>query len=156
MTKVTGTREPTHCPSSNGTAKVKSSPRTAELPYIGYGCRLGAKWIRVYQTEGRANYENQEPGIDGVPRAGEQCVRGGRRGGLQGEVQMCHGPTGDASSGMAKSMGLKPLNSADVQKISAADMTALVANGKGKMPAFKGKISDEDVTAVVGYVKSLK
>ena len=69
---------------------------------------------------------------------------------------MCHGPNGDASSGMAKSMGLKPLNSPDVQKQSAADMTALVTNGKGKMPAFKGKLSDEEVSAVVTYVKSLK
>jgi len=72
------------------------------------------------------------------------------------KCQMCHGPNGDASSGMAKSMGLKPLNSPDVQKTSAADMAALVTNGKGKMPAFKGKLSDDEVTAVVGYVKSLK
>jgi len=69
---------------------------------------------------------------------------------------MCHGPNGDASSAMAKSMGLKPLNSPDVQKDSAADMTALVTNGKGKMPAFKGKLSDDETKAVVDYVKSLK
>lgn len=68
---------------------------------------------------------------------------------------MCHGPNGDASTGMAKSMGLKPLNSPDVQKASAADMTALVTNGKGKMPAFKGKLSDDEISAVVTYVKSL-
>ena len=72
------------------------------------------------------------------------------------KCQMCHGPYGDASSGMAKSMGLKPLNSADVQKTSATDMTALVTNGKGKMPAFKGKLSDEEISAAVSYVKSLK
>ena len=72
------------------------------------------------------------------------------------KCQMCHGPNGDASSSMAKSMGLKPLNSADVQKTSAADMTALVTNGKGKMPAFKGKLSDDEISAVVTYVKSLK
>lgn len=69
---------------------------------------------------------------------------------------MCHGPNGDASSGMAKSMGLKPLNSPDVQKASAADMAALVTTGEGKMPAFKGKLSDEEITAVVAYVKGLK
>jgi cytochrome c6 len=69
---------------------------------------------------------------------------------------MCHGADGSASTGMGKSMGLKPLGSADVQKESAADMTALVTNGKGKMPAFKGKLSDEEITAVVQYVKTLK
>jgi len=57
---------------------------------------------------------------------------------------------------MAKGMGQKPLNRPDVQKTSAADMTALIANGKGKMPAFKGKLSDEEISAVVTYVKGLK
>ena len=69
---------------------------------------------------------------------------------------MCHGPNGDGSSGMAKSMGLKPLNSPDVQKQSAADITNLVVNGKGKMPASKGKLTDEEISAVVSFVKSLK
>ena len=71
---------------------------------------------------------------------------------------MCHGPNGDASSGMAKAMGLKPLNSPDVQKQSAADLTNIVANGKGKMPAFKPKqmLTDEEISAVVSFVKSLK
>jgi cytochrome c551 len=72
------------------------------------------------------------------------------------KCQMCHGPNGDASGGMAKSMGLKPLGSADVQKTSAADITALVTSGKGKMPAFKGKLTDDEISAVVTYVKSLK
>jgi len=69
---------------------------------------------------------------------------------------MCHGADGSASTGMGKSMGLKPLGSPEVQKTSAADMSALVTNGKGKMPAFKGKLSDEEITAVVQYVKTLK
>ena len=69
---------------------------------------------------------------------------------------MCHGADGSASSGMGKSMGLKPLGGADVQKMSDADMTTLVSGGKGKMPGFKGKLSDEEITAVVKYVKTLK
>ena len=35
-------------------------------------------------------------------------------------------------------------------------MTALVTNGKGKMPAFKGKLSDDEISAVVKYVHTLK
>jgi cytochrome c6 len=69
---------------------------------------------------------------------------------------MCHGADGSASSGMGKSMGLKPLGSPEVQKMSDADMTTIVSGGKGKMPAFKGKLSDEEITAVVKYVKTLK
>lgn len=69
---------------------------------------------------------------------------------------MCHGADGSASSGMGKSMGLKPLGSPEVQKMSDADMTALVANGKGKMPASKGKLTDDEISAVVKYVHTLK
>jgi cytochrome c6 len=75
---------------------------------------------------------------------------------FKAKCAMCHGPNGDASTGMAKSMGLKPLSSPDVQKMSAADLTGVVTNGKGKMPAYKGKLSDEEISAVVSYVKTLK
>src|SRR5271157_6018434 len=75
---------------------------------------------------------------------------------FKSKCAMCHGADGSASTGMGKSMGLKPLGSPEVQKTSAADMTALVAGGKGKMPGFKGKLSDEEISAVVSYVKTLK
>jgi mono/diheme cytochrome c family protein len=75
---------------------------------------------------------------------------------FKAKCSMCHGPNGDASSGMAKGMGLKPLSSPEVQKMSDADLTALVTNGKGKMPASKGKLTDDEISAVVKYVKTLK
>ena len=75
---------------------------------------------------------------------------------FKAKCAMCHGADGSASTGMGKSMGLKPLGSPEVQKMSDADMTALVTNGKGKMPAFKGKLSDDEIGAVVKYVHTLK
>ena len=44
---------------------------------------------------------------------------------------------------MGKTMGLKPLSDPEVQGMSDADLTALITNGKGKMPAMKGKITDD-------------
>ena len=75
---------------------------------------------------------------------------------FKAKCAMCHGADGSASTGMGKSMGLKPLGSPEVQKMSDADLTALITNGKGKMPAYKGKLSDADISAVVKYVKTLK
>jgi cytochrome c6 len=75
---------------------------------------------------------------------------------FKAKCAMCHGADGSASTGMGKSMGLKPLGSPEVQKMSDADMTALVTNGKGKMPALKGKLTDEEISAVVKYVHTLK
>lgn len=75
---------------------------------------------------------------------------------FKAKCAMCHGADGSASSGMGKSMGLKSLGSPEVQTMSDADMAALIANGKGKMPASKGKLTDEEISAVVKYVKTLK
>ena len=75
---------------------------------------------------------------------------------FKAKCAMCHGPDGSASTGMGKSMGLKPLGSPEVQKMSEADLTALISNGKGKMPASKGKLSDDEISAVAKYVHTLK
>ena len=63
----------------------------------------------------------------------------------------CHGPDGSKSV-----MGSKPLNGPDVQKTSAADIAAAITNGKGKMPAYKGKLTDAQINDLAGYVKTLK
>jgi cytochrome c6 len=75
---------------------------------------------------------------------------------FKAKCAMCHGADGSASTGMGKSMGLKPLSSPEVQSMSDADMAALITNGKGKMPAFKGKLTDAQVSDVVKYVHTLK
>jgi mono/diheme cytochrome c family protein len=75
---------------------------------------------------------------------------------FKAKCAMCRGADGSASTGMGKSMALKPLSSPEVQKMSDADLTALVTNGKGKMPAYKDKLSDDEISAVVKYVKTLK
>jgi cytochrome c6 len=72
------------------------------------------------------------------------------------KCQACHGPGGMPSEGMAKSMGMKPLGASDVQAMSDADLTAAITNGKGKMPAFKGKLTDPQIKELVGYIRTLK
>jgi mono/diheme cytochrome c family protein len=63
----------------------------------------------------------------------------------------CHGA--DGSKAM---MGSKPLNGADVQGMSDADITAEIANGKGKMPAYKGKLTDAQIADLTAYIRTLK
>jgi len=65
---------------------------------------------------------------------------------------MCHGADGAGKP----AMGTKDLGSADIQKMSDADLTAAITNGKGKMPAYKGKLTDAQVTDLVKYIRSLK
>ena len=72
------------------------------------------------------------------------------------KCQMCHGPGGVPTAGMAKSMGLNPLGAAAVQGMSDADLTAVINNGKGKMTGFKGKLTDAQIKDLVSYIRTLK
>jgi len=71
------------------------------------------------------------------------------------KCQMCHGADGQPSS-VGKSMGAKAFNDPDVVKMSDADLASITSNGKSKMPAYKGKVSDEQINALVKYVRTLK
>ena len=71
---------------------------------------------------------------------------------FKSKCAMCHGP-----DGKGKMAGTKDLGSAEVQKASDADLTATITNGKPpKMPAYKGKLTDDQIKSLVAYVRSLK
>ncbi len=63
----------------------------------------------------------------------------------------CHGADGSKSM-----MGAKPLNGPDVQGMSDADLNAAITDGKGKMPAYKGKLTDAQIKDLVAYIRTLK
>jgi len=63
----------------------------------------------------------------------------------------CHGADGSKSM-----MGAKPLSGAEVQGASDADLTKAITDGKGKMPGFKGKLTDAQITDLVKYIRTLK
>jgi mono/diheme cytochrome c family protein len=72
------------------------------------------------------------------------------------KCQACHGPSGTPSAGMAKMMGIKAASSPEMKKLTEAQMIKAVTDGKAKMPAFKGKLSDAQVKEVVAYFRTLK
>jgi mono/diheme cytochrome c family protein len=71
---------------------------------------------------------------------------------------VCHAADGSGSTGMGKSMGVKDLRSDDVQKQTDAQLNATITNGMGggKMPAYKGKLTDDQITELVKFIRSLK
>ena len=68
----------------------------------------------------------------------------------------CHGADGSGETAVGKAMKIRDLRSADVQKQSDADLTKTIEGGKGKMPVFKGKLNEEEVSAVVKFIRTLK
>ena len=68
----------------------------------------------------------------------------------------CHSKDGSGSTAMGKSMKLRDLGSADVQKQSDKELTEIVTKGKGKMPSYTGKLTDAQITDLVKFIRTLK
>ena len=68
---------------------------------------------------------------------------------------MCHGPDGAGKTLMGEKLKIPALQSAEVQKKTDADLKALIAKGKDKMPAYEAKLSKEQIDKLVVYIRDL-
>jgi cytochrome c6 len=68
----------------------------------------------------------------------------------------CHGPDGSGNTTMGKNLKLQDLGSADVQKQSDDELTTIITKGKNKMPSYDGKLTKDQISDVVKYIRSLK
>jgi cytochrome c6 len=71
---------------------------------------------------------------------------------FKAKCAMCHGPNGEGKAAMKT----KDFGSSDVQKMSDGELTEVIAKGKSPMPAFDGKLSKEQITDLVKWVRTLK
>jgi mono/diheme cytochrome c family protein len=62
---------------------------------------------------------------------------------------MCHGADGAKPAP-------KGINGPDTQAKGAAGLNTIITKGSGKMPAYEGKLSPEEISAVTDYVLTLK
>ena len=65
----------------------------------------------------------------------------------------CHGPDGKGETAAGKMMHVKDFSSEEVQKMSDADLTAVITSGKGKMPPYK-TLSADQVKDLVAYIRA--
>lgn len=74
----------------------------------------------------------------------------------------CHGPDGKANTKMGKTLNAKDLTDPKVQaeftdaKATQSIKEGVKQNGKTTMKAFGGKLTDEEISALVKYVRTLK
>ena len=68
----------------------------------------------------------------------------------------CHGADGKGDNSMGKALKLRDLGSDDVQKQTDAELTDIITNGKGKMTAYKGKLTDDQIKSLVAFTRTLK
>jgi cytochrome c6 len=68
----------------------------------------------------------------------------------------CHAADGSGNSATGKALATPDLRSDEVQKQTDAQLIDSITNGKGKkMPAYKGKLTDDEIKQLVGYVREL-
>jgi cytochrome c6 len=67
---------------------------------------------------------------------------------------VCHAADGSGSGSTGKALGVPDLRSGEVQKQTDAQLNDSIANGKGtKMPAYKGKLTDDQIKGLVAYIR---
>jgi cytochrome c6 len=71
----------------------------------------------------------------------------------KGKCAMCHGPDGKGQTPTGKTMKVRDLGSADVQKAKDEELEKIIESGKGKMPAYKGKIDEKGIDGLVKYIR---
>jgi cytochrome c6 len=82
-------------------------------------------------------------------------VRADGAGDFKAKCAMCHGADGTGSTATGKALNVRDLASSDVQSQSDAQLTDIVTNGKNKMPAYKGKLTDDQIKGLVAYIRGL-
>ena len=72
------------------------------------------------------------------------------------KCQMCHAADGSGNTPAGKSTKRVPFSSPDIVKKSDEEFIAITKNGKGKMPAYAGKLTDDQIKDVVAHIRTLQ
>ena len=68
----------------------------------------------------------------------------------------CHGATGDANTPAGKVFKVPSFSSDGVLKESDEHLLTVAKNGKGAMPPWNDKISEDDLKSVIAFIHTLQ
>jgi cytochrome c6 len=68
----------------------------------------------------------------------------------------CHGPDGAGATAAGKKLGAKDLHSPAVTAMTDAELVDITKNGKEKMPAYGKSLTDDQINALIKYIRTLK
>jgi len=73
----------------------------------------------------------------------------------KGKCAVCHGPTGTGKTPMGEKLKVPDMHSPDVQKMTDAEMKAIINKGKNKMPGYETKLTKEQIDKLVAHIRDL-
>jgi len=71
------------------------------------------------------------------------------------KCQACHGADGKGSAAGQK-IGVRDFNAPEVQKMTDDELFDVTKKGKGKMPAYDKKLTDDQIKELIKHIHSLK
>jgi cytochrome c6 len=71
------------------------------------------------------------------------------------KCQMCHGADGKGSAAGQK-LGVRDFHAPEVAKEADAELIKITKEGKGKMPKFEGKLTDDQIKSLIAYIRKMK
>lgn len=74
---------------------------------------------------------------------------------FKSKCAMCHGADATGKTPMGARLNIRDLTSPEVQKQSDSELNSVITKGRNKMPAFSGKITSEQATGLVAYIRTL-
>lgn len=67
----------------------------------------------------------------------------------------CHAADGSGNTPVGTKLGVKSFSDPEVGKHSDATWAEITKKGKGKMPAYDGKLTDDQIASLVKYIHGL-
>ena len=74
---------------------------------------------------------------------------------LRAKCALCHGEDGSGETPEGKKRNVPDLRGQATQKLSDAELTKFIAEGHSRMPSFKVQLTEEQVRALVYYIRSI-
>ncbi len=68
----------------------------------------------------------------------------------------CHGPAGDASTPAGKALKVPSFISEQAMKETDANLLTIAKNGKGKMPAWRDKLSEDQLRDLIAFIRTMQ
>ncbi len=75
---------------------------------------------------------------------------------FQSHCEMCHGADGKATTPTGKAFNALDFHNSAVMKMSDADLSTIISNGKNNMPAFGTRLTPPQIQSLVSYIRVLQ
>lgn len=83
-------------------------------------------------------------------------AQGGGEDTYKAKCAPCHGTDGLAATPAGKALKAASFKTPAIVKAPDSELIGIVKSGKNKMPAWNGKLTDDQIKAVVAYIRTLQ